>query len=264
MRIDLYTTCWNDASMLPFFFRHYDPLVQRYLVFDDGSTDGSLELLAANAKVEIRPFVRSHAKSFVLSEQSLSNSCWKDSRGQADWVMVLDLDEHLFHPNLLDYLERARHETITAVPALGFQMITERFPLPDEWLARAHTCGTPWVQMCKISLFDPNRIEEINFSPGRHRAAPTGEVRIPRRDELLNLHYKYLGFNYTVARHRQLLRGLGPGDAAVGWGHKYRWSDAQLREDWDRMAQGLIDVTHDPASTARDYPLERWWEDWRP
>jgi len=32
MRIDLYTRCWNDAHMLGFFFRHYDTLVQRYVI----------------------------------------------------------------------------------------------------------------------------------------------------------------------------------------------------------------------------------------
>ena len=29
--------------MLAFFFRHYDPWVDRYVIYDDGSTDGSLE-----------------------------------------------------------------------------------------------------------------------------------------------------------------------------------------------------------------------------
>ena len=50
MRIDLYTLCWNDADMLGFFFRHYDRFVQRYIVYDDGSTDQSLEILHANRR----------------------------------------------------------------------------------------------------------------------------------------------------------------------------------------------------------------------
>ena len=54
MRIDLYTLCWNDADMLGFFFQHYDRFVQRYVVYDDGSTDRSLDILHANPKVEVR------------------------------------------------------------------------------------------------------------------------------------------------------------------------------------------------------------------
>ena len=50
------------------------------------------------------------------------------------------------------------------------------------------------MQMCKCSLFDPNRVKEINFNFGRHRVDPIGTIVAPHVDELLNLHYKYLGF----------------------------------------------------------------------
>ena len=48
--IHLYTLCWNDRRMLPHFFRHYSFLVDRFFVFDNGSTDGSLQLLAENER----------------------------------------------------------------------------------------------------------------------------------------------------------------------------------------------------------------------
>ena len=41
--IHLYTICWNEERMLPFFFRHYDQWVDRYVVYDDNSTDATLE-----------------------------------------------------------------------------------------------------------------------------------------------------------------------------------------------------------------------------
>ena len=39
LTVHLNATCWNEEKMLPYFFRHYDTLVSRYFVFDDGSTD---------------------------------------------------------------------------------------------------------------------------------------------------------------------------------------------------------------------------------
>jgi hypothetical protein len=87
--------------MLRFFFRHYDGLVQRYVVFDDGSIDNSLELLRSNPKVDLRPMLPdSDPESRVASGLSVLESCWKESRGTADWVIVADIDEHLYHPNL--------------------------------------------------------------------------------------------------------------------------------------------------------------------
>src|ERR1700730_2445288 len=208
MKIHLYALCWNDADMLPFFFRHYDRFVTRYIIFDDGSTDESLAIMQSRQNVELRKFVREDADSFALSEQAVSNHCWKASRGVADWVIITDIDEHLHHTDLLKLLIEYKARGMTFVPALGYQMISSDFPSPSEMLCATRTFGAPWEQMCKASLFDPTAIEEINYGPGRHVAEPTGSVRLPPRDELLLLHYKYLGFVQTLARHWQLRSGL--------------------------------------------------------
>ena len=58
MTIHLYAICWNEIRLLRFFFRHYDSLVDRFVMFDDGSTDGTIEYLRGKPKVEVRPFPR--------------------------------------------------------------------------------------------------------------------------------------------------------------------------------------------------------------
>src|SRR5258708_30639021 len=95
VRVHLYAQCWNDAFMLPYFFRHYDGFVDRYVIFDDGSTDRSLAILRQHPRVELRRFIPSPPLSFVLSEQALSNACWQGSRDSADWVIIPDIDEPL-------------------------------------------------------------------------------------------------------------------------------------------------------------------------
>jgi len=80
--IHLYTICWNEADMLKYFFRYYDELVDRYVFFDDGSTDQTLSILENHPKAEVRPLVRLNNKdSYVLAAQQVHNSCWKESRG---------------------------------------------------------------------------------------------------------------------------------------------------------------------------------------
>lgn len=58
MSIHLYAACWNEERIIPFFLQHYEPLVDRIIIYDDHSTDRSVELLRASPKVEIRPFQR--------------------------------------------------------------------------------------------------------------------------------------------------------------------------------------------------------------
>lgn len=259
-RVELYTQCWNDFDMLPFFFRHYDPFVSRYIIYDDGSDAQTKSYLASHPNVELKSFVRSDPESFVLSEQSLSNECWKASRGRADWVIVTDIDEHLFHPHMANYLQRCMALGVTMIPALGFQMVSDSMPQSDAVLADDCPFGAPWSQMMKLSMFDPNQITEINFALGRHRAQPIGRLSVPAVDEVLLLHYKYLNLSRTFARHLALDAKLGAKDHASGWGHKYSWSCETLAVDWQAFEQDCVDTREYRPATGKQYPIAPWWD----
>lgn len=264
MKIDLYTPCWNDADKLGFMFRHYDSLVQRYIVYDDGSTDQSLEILHANPKVEVRPAAfNSDPRSRLNSVLPLTETCWKESRTVADWVIICEIDEHLFHPNLETYLRACKNEGITIIPALGYQMISESFPAAGEYLCQSLTMGAPWGQMNKLGFFSPDDVETLNFTPGRHQAQPTGNIVAPDRDELLLLHYKYLDFERTHRRHEQCAPRMRITELTKGWGHRWLWSREQLREDWKKFERDLVDVSRPDLAPWQSHPAPRWWEKYR-
>ncbi len=264
MRIDLYTLCWNDADMLAFFFRHYNRFVQRYVVYDNGSTDQSLAILRANPKVEVRPVaLDTNCDSFVLSGMQIIETCWKESRGRADWVICTDIDEHLHHPQLRSYLEALRKEGATIVPALGYQMLSETFPASDQLLCESITMGAPWVQMNKLSLFSPDAIEAANFAPGRHSARPTGNVVAPDRDELLLLHYKYLDLERTQRRHEECASRLRKMELENGWCYRWLLSREELQDDWKKFERELVDVSQPDLKPWRSHSAPRWWEPYR-
>jgi hypothetical protein len=142
MKIDLYARCWNERDMLPFFFLHYDKLVQRYIIYDDDSTDDSQEILRRHPKVELRPMPPySDPESRITSALALQETCWKESRGIADWVIITDIDEHLYHPNIYNYLAQCRERGVTSIPGLGYQMLSERFPGHNTLLCCSLTRG---------------------------------------------------------------------------------------------------------------------------
>jgi hypothetical protein len=246
--------------MLGFFFKHYDCVATRYIVYDDGSTDESLEVLRTKPNVEIRPppdLVDSTSR--MASNLVFHENCWKESRDRADWVIQTDVDEHLYHRDLPTYLTRCKAAGITIIPALGYQMISDRFPSTDKDLAKEVVFGAPWVQMNKLSIFSPDDVTATNYTVGRHAAAPTGNIIAPDREEVLLLHFKYLEFAQVARRHKRFSTRLLERDRANRWGHKYLWSDEELRADWMNVQACAVDVSSDDLQPWRSHNAPRWW-----
>ena len=262
LAVDVYVSCWNNADMLGFFFRHYDPIARRYVVFDDGSTDESLEILAAHPKVEVRELPRagpSEARTMVTL--SAAETCWRETSADADWVIMCDIDEHLCHPDFAAYLRGCKAEGITIIPALGYQMLSDTMPATGR-LCDQVTLGAPWRQMSKMNVFSPRDVDRLNYTPGRHQAAPVGNIVAPERDELLLLHFKYLDLERVVRRHEAASARLGHADRKVGWGHRWGFSREELRADWEQFLAQAVDLSGQ-TDHWRTHTEPRWWEAYR-
>jgi hypothetical protein len=247
--------------MLGFFFRHYDSFVQRYVIYDDGSTDDSVEILRAHPRVDLRPMPeRCDPDSRVLSVVPLQDSCWKESRGVADWVIVTDIDEHVWHPDLASYLAGCLWRGVTIVPGLGYHMLSDTFPEPGAPILQTVVMGATDHWSSKLNLFCPDAIEETRFTPGRHTAAPAGRVLVPWRDELRVLHFRFLGFERTQRRHEEYLARQRPKDLANSLGFQYSWSREELRERWDALQARAVDVTDPDLRPWETHKEPRWWE----
>lgn len=263
MQVHLYTLCWNEREYLPHFFARFDPVVDRYVIYDDGSDDGSLDLLSAHPKVELRRFARRDEGSFVRSHQGLQNEVWRESLGQADWVIVTAIDEHLVLPGdapLRPYLAECAAAGITAIPAIGFQMVGDRFPADADSMFTSVPCGAPKDLMNKLSIFAPDHVSP-NFGAGRHRSYPQGRVAYPAEDRLMLLHYKMVDFDRTLARQQQLRARMGAGDREKGWGRHYERTRLQLSDEWSGYLARALDVTAPDFRPSAHSDGAPWWRD---
>lgn len=227
--IHLYCLCWNEERMLPFFFRHYDNLVARYFVFDNGSTDRSASMLARHPKVTLGAFHPSGG-SVIREAPAFYETIWHQSRGVADWVLIVNIDEFLFHPDGRDYFRRCVRAGITVLPATGYEMIAPSFPSLNQDLPHTITNGVRRRGMDKLCAFRPDDIRRLRYTPGRHTARPRGRVVQPGTPELKLLHYKYLGESYLVQRYAELRARTSEEDRGRDLGVHYFKEPALLVE----------------------------------
>ena len=139
-------------------------------------------------------------------------------------------------------------------------MLSERFPEHKTLLCQSLTRGACYPLYSKLNIFSPNEIDAVNYAPGRHSAAPTGRVVVPARDELLLLHYHYLGFERVRKRYAQFVTRQRKNDIAMGWGSQYSWSSQQLREAWNLVASRLVDISRPDLRPWETHEGPRWWE----
>ena len=219
--VHLFALCLDEARMIPYFLQHYNDLVSAFFIDDNGSTDGSLTLLRGDPRVTVREF-RPEGDSFVDAAKRLQNSVWKTSRGTADWVVIVEMDEHLFHQDLVGYLTHCCRTGVTAVRSEGYNMFSEDFPPARTPLTEQVTRGVRFAMFDKLAIFRPDQIQEINYGAGRHTAEPQGNVVFEPQPQVKLLHYKHLGADYVCDRNAVLSLGLKEGDHLNDWGVHYR------------------------------------------
>jgi hypothetical protein len=110
-------------------------------------------------------------------------------------------------------------------------MITDQFPTDPQPLWRQVVRGARETIYDKPAIFDPEAIQTINYSAGRHVASPTGRVVREAQRQVKLLHYKSLGVDYVCARNLALSAGLRARDIESKNGAHYLRTRAQTEVD---------------------------------
>lgn len=190
--IHVYVVCKNEVEFIPFFLDYYNSIADRIIVYDNQSTDGTRELIQQHPKAELRDYdTKGQLRDDI--HRYIKNSVWVESRGVADWVIVSDLDELLYHKDLKRYLNSCKKNGITIPKVKGFNMVSETYPVAGKSIVEQVQYGAFSKNFSKSIVFDPNKIQFINFSPGGHGIEPEGEIHQELVSNLILLHYKYLG-----------------------------------------------------------------------
>lgn len=240
--VHYYGLCWNEERMLPFMFDYYGQFVDFFTIYDNYSTDKSELIIRSHNNTEIIKFsMNNQINDFVY--QNIKNNCWKKSRGKADYVVVCDMDEFIYTPQIRLFLKDSLHHHISLFHPKGFEMYSKDYPNheKEKLLTDLVKKGIASSKYGKCILFDPHRIVEINYEPGAHICSPLGIVKENAEHQLKMLHYKNLDEEIIVKKSLINAARLSQENIDAKFGVEYLRSESKIRDEFNRnLSQSTI------------------------
>lgn len=224
--ITVYGVCYNEQLLLPFFIAHYRIMFPscEIVIFDNESTDSS-PAIARQMGCKVVPFNTNN----TLSDRAyldIKNKAWKTAA--TDWVLLADIDEHLYIHQEQLIEEEKNHATV--IRAEGFNMCSE----DDRELYSPFDIkkGVRATSYDKLYLFNKKNIKEINYVYGCHRAGPIGEIKYSENTYICR-HYKYYNLPYMIGRHSEFAKRMSQHNRQHGLGIHYTYTPEEIKKEFN-------------------------------
>lgn len=237
--IEAFILCYNEEKLIRHTLNHYGNICKKITVIDNCSTDKTLDIITIEyPKVIIKQF-DTHDQIRDDAYLHIKNSVWKESK--ADFVIVCDMDELLYHPNLYEELKKAKQNGVAMFTTKGYNMVAEYFPenynIP---ITEQVKTGVRAFNFDKKIIFSPHFVQNILYAPGAHTCNPIFYPNAPKNvhpEPLKLLHYKYLGREYLKERHNMYAARLSDYNKRNLFGGEYLKGDQHVNECFNLIKQ---------------------------
>jgi len=235
MKIDVFAVCYNEEKMIGYFLKHYLPFANVY-IYDNNSTDNTVQIVKEMGGTVI-PFSTNNQYD-EMSQVRVRNNCWRQST--ADWVIICDVDEFIYHPNLIKILEETN---ATLIIPEGYNMYSDTFPTTKGQIYDEIRFGIPDSVYSKPIIFKPSEIKDIQFGVGSHYLGYIdGNVISDSSTGIKLLHMKHLSINYLLERYSLYSKRMSNDSRQSGWGKEYLWEKEKVINLFNENFSNRIEV----------------------
>jgi hypothetical protein len=228
-----YFLCYNEATILPHLLKYYLTFCDKVFILDNGSTDNSIKIVNSFPNTEVIRF-NSNGEFRDDVHIQIKNNIWKNHRNEVDYVILGDADEFLYHNNIVDFLTEKFNQGYTIFKPFGYHMVGDiDLELSDnDNIFEKIKDGVRTPVLDKMMIFDCKKIREINYSYGCHFANPQGEVKLYNGEDLKMVHYKFLGLQNHMYKHKIRKERLSEFNKKNNLGTYYLFTEEEQIKDY--------------------------------
>ena len=204
MNVWAYTLVRNEETMVRYWARYYRAFCERVIVYDESSSDQTSAVASAEG-AEVRQYFGSEHLD-DLAFIAFAQQTYPEARSHADWVIWTDVDEIVWHRNLIGHLTDMQAQGVTALRTEGYCMLAAEPPSGPGQITDLIRRGIPVKNYAKVAVFRPEL--DVRWTPGKHDA----DIRDVRWDDgsdpIKLLHYRWLGDAWFRARNERNYNAL--------------------------------------------------------
>lgn len=241
MKVCWVCLCFNEIDILPFVSAYWERVADKVVVYDNGSTDGSIEYLKKLPYVEIRHF-DSNGQNDIIQKQ-VKEKAYMEFKKDYDIIIMSDMDE-VFYFNDFKAVSEAfinRGYNVLITPIFSLCEASKPPYIEDKLLHQQctkfykqrmnHTQG--FEDVSKFSIFNCHTVDSVQMSVGQHYVKTKPSMQIMYSNDGFNLHIdKGFGIDYKYRIRQRMNDNLSEDNKRCGMCVEYGDSYEKLKKEY--------------------------------
>lgn len=244
MKVCWICLCFNEIDILPFVSKYWERVADKVVVFDNGSTDGSIEYLEKLPYVEIRHFDSDGKQNDVIQKQ-VKEKAYLEFKDSYDIIIISDMDEVFYFNDFKALGAKMIDEGYNCMVVPIYSLCEDDKPVYDEDKLLHQQCHKFYKQkmnhmqgfedVSKISIFNCKITDSINMSVGQHYVYTSPKMMIMLSYDGFCLHIdKGFGIDYKYRIRQKMWENLSDANKRGGMCLEYA-------DDYDKVKKEYLE-----------------------
>ena len=251
MKVCWICLCLNEIDILPFVSAYWERVADKVVVFDNGSTDGSIEYLKKLPYVELRHFDSNGQNDIIQKE--VKEKAYLEFKDSFDIIIITDMDEVFYFKDFEALGGKMIEDGHNCIIVPIYSLCEDSKPIYDEDKLLHQQCHKFYKQkmnhmknfedVSKVSIFNCHTVESIQMSVGQHYVYAKPRMMVMLSNDGFCLHLdKGFGWKYFCDRRKKMGDNLSEVNKNGGLCFEYLRSEEESKKEYLKKQENCFDI----------------------
>ena len=243
--------CKNEEDIIPFCIQYWKRIADKVIVYDNHSTDSSVELLSKYDWIEIRTF-DSDGQNDVIQKE-VKEKAYLEFKDECSILICTDMDEVFYFSDFEALQAQMITEGYNCLITPIYSLCEEAKPIYDDSKMLHQLCHMFYKQRMnhmngfddysKISIFNCKITDKVSMSVGQHyvQTYPSMKILLSKNDFCLHVD-KGFGISYKFRIRRKMHENLSETNRKGGMCVEYGDSYEKLEQEYVENIKKSFDL----------------------